>query len=144
MCKIMRGNTLQQRRGCLVVSDAGWDADKAIRRNRFILRICACNPGVSDAVSRLEILHVAAHFADHAAGFLAKNERGSHGIAAFAEINIDVVDPRSGDLHDHFIGHWLWSGKIYKCQDFHSARFWDLNRLHLDSYRECTHYAPIQ
>src|SRR5580692_6623639 len=116
-----------------MVRDAHWHTHEPVRWHRFIFRICARNPCVRDTISRLEIFHVAAHFADHSAGFLAKNERRYRGIAALAKIAVDEIDSRRGDLHEHFIGFWLRSRNVQKGQDFHSSRFRDLNCLHLDS-----------
>src|SRR5258708_39484419 len=112
-----------------MIRDARRHADETVRRHRFIFRISARNPREGDPVPRPEFLHVAAHFAHHSAGFLAKNERRRRGITSLAEINVNVIDTRRGDLYERFIRLWLWSGKIYVGEDFHSSRFRDLHRL---------------
>ena len=106
MRQIVRGHALQHRCGGLMVRDARRNADQPVGGHRLIFRIRACNSSVGDAFPDLKILDVAAYRADHPAGLLAQDEWGSNRVAALAEVDVDVVDSRRGDLHDHLVGLW--------------------------------------
>ena len=117
----MHRHALQHHRGGLLVADALGDFDHALGRHHARLAIGAGEPGISDAIACLQVLHALAHGLDHARGLVAGHHRQLHRVEARALIGIDEVDPDRGVPDAHLSRTGVGDRDVVHLQCFRSA-----------------------
>jgi len=124
------GHALEDRGGSLLGGDALGDGYETGCGSDGKLGVGAGDEAPGYAVAGFEGGDVGGDGDDGACGFLTEGVGEFRGVAAFAEVGVDEVDPGGFDADESFTGAWGWRGKVGEGEDVGGSGGEDLDGLH--------------
>jgi hypothetical protein len=130
--QVVRGHALEHDRGAVVERDRVGKLDEFRRGYGHVLGVAARVHRVRNAVARYEAGNARRDGTHRARAFHARNEgQVRRGVSAVAEVDVDEVDARGGELHQHLTGLEFGLGyAVFEAQNLGAAGLRDAYGFH--------------